>query len=188
MVGSVTFSGTSVDHTDPSDLSIATDPTAELDGDPMVFTPTFHLMDTMTAAPSLADIASIKIAVPRQWQEVPGSTVNGIGSVHEVAGRDAPITIEVEGLFDSGWWTAFEAGTDYTFLGFTSYGTGTGARVVGFYAGKTHLQGTPEVTAMGKLVACKFTLVCETDTTIAGANPALSTAEIRTANLITFLG
>lgn len=185
---SLTFNATAVDHTDPGDLSLSTDPAAELDGDALVWTPTIYLMNTMTAAPSIAEIASIKITVPRAWQVVPGSTINGVGSVHEVAGRDAPITIECEGLFDSAWWDAFEAGTDYTLLAYTTFGSGTSARVVGFYAGTTRLHGTPQVTDLGKLRAAKFTLVAELDTTIAGATPALSTAEIRTANLIAFRG
>jgi hypothetical protein len=186
--GSMTFSGTAVDHTDPGDLSISTDPAAELDGDPLVVTPTFYLMDTMAAAPSVVELSSFKVNLPRTWQSVAGSTINGVGSVHEVAGRDAPITVEVQGLFDSAWWTAFESSTDYTLLFFTSYGSGTAARVAGFYAGVTRLHMTPTVTDLGKLRAASFTLRCELDTTIAGAAPALNTAEIRTANLIGFRG
>ena len=186
--GSITFNGTAVDHTDPGDLSISTDPAAELDGDPLVVTPTFYLMDTMSAAPSVVDLSSFKVNIPRNWQTVPGSVVNGIGSVHEVAGRDAPITIEVQGLFDAAWMTAFESSTDYSLLFFTSYGSGTAARVAGFYAGTVRLHATPTITELGKLRAVSFVLRCETDTTIAGAAPALSTAEIRTANLIGFRG
>lgn len=185
---SVTFNGTALDHTDPGDLSISTDPAAELDGTELVWTPTLYLMDSMSAAPSVADLASLKVNVPRNWQAVPGSALNGFGSVHEVAGRDNPITLEFEGLFDSGWWTAFENGTDYTLLAFTTYGSGSSARVAGFYAGVTRLHGTPQVSDMGKLRAAKFTAVAELDTTITGAAPALSTAEIRTANLIFFRG
>lgn len=185
---SVTLNLTALDHTDPGDLSISTDPVAGLDGDPLVWTPTIYIMDTMSAAPSVAGVASLQVAVPRNWQTVPGSVLNGFGSVHEVAGREAPITLDFEGLFDSAWWTAFEAGTDYTVLAFTSYGSGTSARVAGFYAGVTRLHATPQATDMGKLRASKFQLVAELDTTIAGAAPALSTAEIRTANLIFFRG
>lgn len=185
---SVTFNGTAVDHTDPDDLSISTDPTAELDGTELVWTPTLYLMDSMAAAPSVADLASLKVTVPRNWQTVPGSVINGIGSVHEVAGRDAPITLDFEGLFDRAWWAAFEAGTDYSLLAFTTYGSGANARVAGFYAGVTRLHSTPQVTDMGKLRAAKFTAVAELDTTIAGATPALNTDEIRTANLIFFRG
>lgn len=185
---SFTFNGTAVDHTDPDDLSISTDPAAELDGTELVWTPTIYLMDTMAAAPSVADVANLKVNVPRAWQTVPGSLINGIGSVHEVAGRDAPIPLDFEGLFDRAWWAAFEAGTDYSLLAFTTYGSGTSARVAGFYAGVTRLHSTPQVTDMGKLRAAKFTAVAELDTTIAGATPALNTAEIRTANLIFFRG
>lgn len=187
-VGSIAYSGVSVDHTDPGDLSISTDPIAELDGDPLVVTPTIYIMDTMAAAPDLAAVTGTKVAVPRAWQTVPGTTLNGIGSVHEVAGREQPVSIEFEGLFDAAWWTAFEANTDYSVLAFTTFGSGTSARVSGFFAGKTHLPMTPEGSDIGKLRGNKFTLHAETDTTITGAAPALSTAEIRTANLIFFHG
>lgn len=187
-VASIAYSGTSVNHTDPGDLSVGTNPAAELDGDSLVWTPEYRLADTVSTAPDVAEISSVKINVPRSWQIVPGSVVNGIGSVHEVAGRDAPITIDIEGLFDAAWWTAFEASTGYTFFAHTSYGTGTSARIAGFHAGVTRINGTPMVTALGKLYACKFQLTCEVDTTITGANPVLSTAEIRTANLIFYNG
>lgn len=184
--GSIVFSGTSVDHTDPGDLSISTNPANELDGSVLVWTPKLYLADTLSAAPNVSGLTSVKIRVPRSWQTVPGSTINGIGSVHEVAGRDAPVAIECEGLFNSDWWTGFESGTDYSFIGFTTYGSGTSARVAGFWAGVTHLAATPQVAALGKLRSSKFTLTCETDTTITGANPALNVAGIRTANLIAF--
>lgn len=188
-VGAIKFTGSSVSHTDPDDLSLSTDPTADDMGGEFTWVPTIYWMTSLAAAPSaVAEITSLKISVPRKWQVVPGATINGKGSVHEVAGRGEPITIEFAGLVEKDWWTAFEAGTKGTLVAYTSDGSDTSARVAGFWVGTAYVSETPEVEFLDRLVSFKATLTAQTDVSITGADPALSVAGIRTANLVSFLG
>lgn len=185
----LSFKGECLDWTGPDDLSISDDPVADDMGDPLVWSPTFYLGMTSGAAPTVAaDVASIKVSVPRKWQKVPGSVVNGVGSVHEVAGRGEPIEVSVESLYDNAWWSRFASDTALNLLAYTAVGTGSSARVFGFYFPNIRVVETPADEVKEALAFATAKLRAYQATDISGATPALSTAQIRTTNCIVFLG
>lgn len=183
------FKGTCVDWQGPADLSISDDPVADDMAAPMVWSPTFWLASSFSGAPSVAeDVATLKLSVPRKWQNVPGGVINGIGSVHEVAGRDEPITLEIESLFDAAWWTRFANDSRETLVAYTCVGTGADARVFGIWVPRAGVVEAPTSPTKDALLYAMAKLVAFQDTTIAGATPALSVAGVRTANVLVFLG
>lgn len=184
----VSFDGTSISHTTPGDLSISDDPVADDMGDPLVWQPVVWWASSLSAAPTVADISTMSLSVARKWQSVPGAVLEGVGSVHEVAGRGEPLSIDCEGLFDSDAWDDFVAKTEKTFVAYTVVGTGSSARVVGFWCPRTEVIESPTIGAMDALLSRKFKLRPLMATDIAGATPALSTAEIRTSNIVWFMG
>lgn len=185
----LSFKGQALDVTGPSDLSISDDPVADDMGDPLVWSPTTWLLSSLSSAPSVTShVASTKVSIPRKWQRVGGSVVNGVGSVHEVAGRGEPIDIEVDGLFDSDWHTWFTNDTALTLVTWTQVGTGSSARIFGIWAGTTKVVESPGRSAKEALLFSQAKLRAFQDTTVSGAAPALSVAGIRTANCIVFLG
>ena len=185
----LSFKGECLDWQGPDDLSISDDPVADDMGDPLVWSPTFYLGMTSGAAPSVAaDVASIKVSVPRKWQKVHGSVVNGVGSVHEVAGRGEPIEISVESLYDNAWWTRFGSDTDLNLLAYTCVGTGSSARVFGFYFPLVRAVETPADEVKEALAFAMVKLRAFQAEDISGATPALSVAQIRTTNCIAFVG
>lgn len=188
-VAQMAFAGQCLDWQGPDDLSISTDPVADDMGAPLVWTPRMFLGDSWASAPSVAgEVATVKVTIPRKWQTVPGSVINGIGSVHEVAGRDEPITVEVEGLFDDGWWSRFTSDTRETLIAYTVVGTGSSARVFGCWMGRVGVVESPTSQTKDALIYTQAKLQAFLDTTITGSDPAMSVAQIRTANCIFFMG
>lgn len=185
----LSFKGQALDVSGPADLSISDDPVADDMGDPLVWSPTTWLLSSLSAAPSVSDlVASTKVSVPRKWQRVGGSVINGVGAVHEVAGRGEPIDVEVEGLFDDQWHTYFSAGTELTLVTFTQVGTGASSRYFGLWCPTTKVVESPTRGAKEALLFSQAKLRAFQATDISGATPALSVAGIRTANCIAFLG
>jgi hypothetical protein len=184
----VSFDGMSISHTTPGDLSLSTDPVADDMGEPLVWQPVVWWATSLAAAPTVADISMMTLGVARKWQSVPGAVLEGVGSVHEVAGRGEPLSIDCEGLFDSDAWDDFAAMTERAFVAYTVVGVGSAARVVGFWCPRCEVIESPTVGAMDALMSRKFKLRPLLATDIAGATPALSTAQIRTSNIVWFMG
>lgn len=183
------LSGACLDWTGPSDLSIGDAPAADDMGSPLAWNPTFWLESSFATLPSAADeVGTVKIGLPRKWQMVQGSTINGVGSVHEVAGRGEPIDIDVEGLYDPDWWTRRAASTNLSFVGYTSDGTGSSSRYFGFWCPTVKVIEQPTRGAIDALLSSKAKLRAMQATDIDAETAALSTAGIRTANIIFFLG
>lgn len=183
------LSGACLDWTGPGDLSIGDAPAADDMGAPLAWNPTFWLEDSFATLPSPADeVGTVKIGLPRKWQMVQGSVVNGVGSVHEVAGRGEPIDIDVEGLYDPDWWTRRAASTNLGFVGYTSDGTGSSSRYFGFWCPTVKVIEQPTRGALDALLSSKAKLRAMQATDIDAETAALSTAGIRTANIIFFLG
>lgn len=182
----VSFDGTSVSHTTPDDLSISDDPVADDMGDPLVWQPVVW-WSSLSTAPDVAEISTMALNVARKWQSVPGAVLEGVGSVHEVAGRGEPLSIDCEGLFSKDAWDAFVAKTERPFVAYTVVGTGSSARVVGFWCPRTQVIESPTIGAMDALMSRKFKLRPLMATDISGATPALSTPEIRTSNVVWFM-
>ena len=175
--------------TGPGDLSIGDAPAADDMGSPLAWNPTIWLESSFATLPSASDEAgSIKVMVPRKWQMVAGSVINGVGSVHEVAGRGEPVEIEVSGLYDPDWYTRFDAGTSLTMVAYTSDGTGSSSRVFGLWFPTVKVIETPKRGAMDALLSTTAKLRAFQATDIDAETAALSTAGIRTANAILFLG
>lgn len=183
------LSGACLDWTGPGDLSIGDTPTADDMGAPIAWNPTFWLESSFATLPTPADeVGTVKIGLPRKWQMVQGSVVNGVGSVHEVAGRGEPIDIDVEGLYDPDWWTRRAASTNLSFVGYTSDGTGSSSRYFGFWCPTTKVIEQPTRGALDALLSAKAKIRAMQATDIDAETAALSTAGIRTANIIFFLG
>jgi hypothetical protein len=185
--GEISFKGMGLDWSGPDDLSISDDPVADDMGAPMLWQPTLY-WEAFSGAPTVAELSSVKLSVPRKWQKVPGAVIQGVGSVHEVAAREDPITLEIEGLMSTTAWTDFAAGNAKSFAAYTEDGSGSALRTSGFWVPRAKVIETPQVTFMDQLVAFKAKLRADMAQDIAGATPALSTAEIRTTNLIWFNG
>ena len=183
----VTFDGMSCSHTTPDDLSISDDPVADDMGLPMVWQPViWHA--SLATAPAVADISTMTFNLARKWQKVPGAVLEGVGSVHEIAGRGEPLEIDCEGLFSNEEWADFVAQTEKAFVAYTVVGVGADARVCGFWCPRAIVIESPTIGAMDALMSRKFKLRPLMATDIAGATPALSVAEIRTSNLVFFAG
>jgi hypothetical protein len=181
--------GACLDWTGPGDLSIGDAPAADDMGSPLAWNPTFWLESSFATLPSPADeVGSVKLAIPRKWQMVQGSTINGVGSVHEVAGRGEPIDMDVEGLYDPDWWTRRAASTNLSFVGFTSDGTGSSSRYFGFWCPTVKVIEQPTRGALDALLSSKAKLRAMQATDIVAETAALSTAQIQTANIVFFLG
>ena len=187
-VGQVEFSGESVSHTTPGDLSLSTNPVADDMGSPLVWQPVLWWTAFGAAAPSVADLSKVAFTVPRKWQKVPGAVLEGVGAVHEVAGRGEPIELECEGLFDDEAWSEFANGTERALVAYTVVGSGSDARIAGFWCPRVQVVESPKITYMDALVSASFKVRALMATDISGATPSLSTAEIRTANIIWFVG
>jgi hypothetical protein len=185
----VKLGGACLDWSGPGDLSIGDTPTADDMGSPLAWNPTFWLESSFATLPSPADeVGTVKVNIPRKWQMVQGSVVNGVGSVHEVAGRGEPIDIDVEGLYDPDWWTRRAASTNLSFVGYTSDGTGSSSRYFGFWCPTTKVIEQPTRGALDALLSAKAKIRAMQATDIDAETAALSTAGIRTANVIFFLG
>ena len=130
----------------------------------------------------------MKVNIPRKWQMVAGSVVNGVGSVHDVSGRGEPIDIDCEGLFDADWESRFVAGTALSYITFTTVGTGADARYFGLWFPTTRVIESPKRKTNEALLYSNAKLRAFMATDIGGATPALSTAQIVTSNVVAFLG
>lgn len=186
-VAEYAFDGQSVSHTAPGDLSVSLDPVADDMGDPMVWQPTLWWGDLATAPSSVAELSVATLGVPRKWQMVPGAVLEGVGSVHEVAGRGDPIGVDCEGLFDSDAWADFASNAEKAFVAYTVIGVGSAARVVGFWCPRVIVQASPTMGAMESLLSRKFRLKALQAQDVAGATPALTTPGIQTANVVWFV-
>lgn len=185
----LSLKGACLDWSGPGDLSIGDAPAADDMGAPLAWNPTYWLESSFATLPSPADeVGTVGIALPRKWQMVAGSVVNGVGSVHEVAARGEPIDIDVEGLYDPDWWTRRSAGTALSFVGYTSTGSGSSSRYFGFWCPTVKVIEQPTRGAMEELLSSKAKLRAMQATDIDAETAALSTAGIRTANIIFFLG
>lgn len=183
------LSGACLDWSGPGDLSIGDAPAADDMGAPFAWNPTYWLESSFATLPSPADeVGNVKVSLPRKWQMVPGSTINGVGAVYEVAGRGEPIEVEVEGLYDPDWWSRRSAGTALSFVGYTSDGSGSSSRYFGFWMPTVKVIEQPTRGALDALLSSKAKLRAMQATDIDAETAALSTAGIRTANCIFFLG
>lgn len=183
------LAGACLDWQGPGDLSIGDAPAADDMGAPIAWNPTIWLESSFATLPSSADeVGKIKVAIPRKWQMVDGSVVNGVGSVHEVAGRGEPVTIEASGLYDPDWWTRFDAATALKFVAYTSTGTGSSSRYFGVWAPTVKVHDAPQRGAEGELLSASAVLKAHQATDIVAETAALSTAEIQTSNVVVFLG
>jgi hypothetical protein len=183
------LAGQCLEWTGPGDLSIGDAPAADDMGSPLAWNPTFWLESSFATLPSAADeVGTVKVGLQRTWQMVQGSVVNGVGSVHEVAGRGQPIDVDVEGLYDPDWWTRRAASTSLSFVGFTSDGTGSSSRYFGFWCPTVKVIDQPARGALGALLSSKAKLRAMQATDIVAETAALSTAQIQTANIVFFLG
>lgn len=181
--------GACLEWTGPGDLSIGDAPAADDMGSPLAWNPTFWLESSFATMPSPADeVGSVKLSIPRKWQMVQGSVINGVGSVHEVAGRGEPIDIDVEGLYDPDWWTRRAASTNLSFVGYTSDGSGSSIRYLGFWCPTVKVIEQPTRGALDALLSAKAKLRAMQATDIVAETAALSTAQIQTANIVFFLG
>lgn len=173
----------------PGDLSIGDAPAADDMGETCAWNPTVWLATSLATLPSASDeIATAAVSLPRKWQEVPGSVVNGIGSVHDVSGRGEPIDIDVEGLFDADWETRFTAGTVLSMVMFTTVGTGSAARYFGLWFPTVRVVESPKRKTNDALIYSTAKLRAFMAVDIAGATPALNTPQIQTSNVVAFLG
>ena len=173
----------------PGDLSIGDGPVADDMGDTLAWNPTIWLATSLATMPSVSDeIATASVTLPRKWQEVPGSVVNGVGSVHDVSGRGEPIDIDVEGLFDADWESRFTGGTELSFVMYTTVGTGGAARYFGLWFPTVRVVESPRRKTNDALLysTCKLRAFMAKD--IGGATPSLSTAQIVTSNVVAFMG
>ena len=173
----------------PGDLSIGDGPVADDMGSTLAWNPTFWCVTSLATLPSSSDeIATASVSIPRKWQEVAGSVVNGIGSVHDVSGRGEPIDIDVEGLFDADWQSRFTAGTTLSLVMFTTVGTGSSARYFGLWFPTVKVVESPKRKTNEALLYSTAKLRAFMATDIGGATPALSTAQIVTSNVVAFMG
>lgn len=185
----VELSLTAANWQGPGDLSIGDAPAADDMGDVLAWNPTIWLASSLATLPSASDeVATASVSLPRKWQEVPGSVVNGIGSVHDVSGRGEPIDIDVEGLFDADWESRFTGGTELSLVMYTTVGSGSSARYFGLWFPTTRVVESPKRKTNDALLysTCKLRAFMAKD--IGGATPALSTAQIVTSNVVAFLG
>jgi len=173
----------------PDDLSIGDAPAADDMGTPIAWNPTIWLESSFATLPTpAAEVGTIKFTVPRKWQLVPGSVVNGIGAVYEVAGRGEPVTIEASGLYDPDWWSRFEAATALKLAAFTSDGTGSSARYFGVWCGTVKVDEAPTRGNLEELLSATAVLKAHQATDIVAETAALDTPGIQTSNLVIFLG
>jgi hypothetical protein len=173
----------------PGDLSIGDAPSADDMGATLAWNPTVWLASSLATLPSASDeVATAAVTLPRKWQEVAGSTVNGVGSVHDVSGRAEPIDIDVEGLFDADWETRFTAGTTLSLVMFTTVGSGADARYAGLWFPTVRVVESPKRKTNEALLYSTAKLRAFMAVDIGGATPALSTAAIVTSNVVGFMG
>ena len=173
----------------PGDLSIGDAPAADDMGDVLAWNPTIWLASSLATLPSASDeVATASVSLPRKWQEVPGSVVNGIGSVHDVSGRGEPIDIDVEGLFDADWQSRFTAQTALSLVMFTTVGSGSSARYFGLWFPTVKVVESPKRKTNEALLYSTAKLRAFMATDIAGATPSLSTSQIQTSNVVAFMG
>lgn len=173
----------------PGDLSIGDAPAADDMGDTLAWNPTIWLATSLATLPSASDeVATANVTLPRKWQEVQGSVVNGIGSVHDVSGRGEPIDIDIEGLFDEDWESRFAAGTTLSMVMFTTVGSGSSAGHFGFWFPTVKVVESPKRKTNDALLYSTAKLRAFMATDIAGATPALNTPQIQTSNVVAFMG
>lgn len=181
---------TAADWQGPGDLSVGDAPAADDMAETLAWNPTVWLAAAAFATlPSSSDeIATAAATLPRKWQEVAGSVVNGVGSVHDVAGRGEPIDIDVEGLFDADWETRFTGATTLSLIMFTTVGSGADARYFGLWFPTVRVVEGPKRKTNEALLYSTVKLRAYQAVDIDGATAALSVAAIRTSNVIAFLG
>lgn len=180
---------TALDWQGPGDLSIGDAPVADDMGATLAWNPTNWLAASLATLPSPSDeIATATVTLPRKWQEVAGSVVNGVGSVHDVSGRGEPLDIDVEGLFDADWESRFVAGTTLSLVMFTTVGSGADARYSGLWFPTVRVVESPKRKTNDALLYSTAKLRAFMATDIGGATPALSTAAIVTSNVVAFMG
>jgi len=134
-LGKVTFNGTAASTDGPGDLSISVTEVSDDMGASIRWDGVADMfVSGTTSAPTHACIRSIKPAVPNKWATVMcGSAENTVNSAVATGGREDPITVELELRFDAAMYTGFEAGTKYTLFAYTTQGSGSSQRTVGWY-------------------------------------------------------
>mgnify|MGYP000924591042 CR=1 FL=1 len=194
----VAFSGTSVDHDDPTDLSgsgLTMASVADDMGAPLVWQPTLHLHLTTTGtAPGHAQIETLKVTIPRTWQALRGSGgAQGVAGLVETAGRAAPIMIEVSGWTNAlgataSAWASLTNGDLAHLIAYTSDGATTAQRFLGLCAPQLRLVEEPVKEVTGALLFVRMKFQVEMDTSITALPTPGSTGEPSIAGLVVFLG
>lgn len=193
-VPTVKLAGKSATHTAPGDLSLTVDEAADDVGAPIVWEPCGALFTSLATAPSAIRVHEASYDLQRSWQDVPGCGVEGLLYRVETAGRDKRPTITLKGTTqdaagDPGSpWTLFSGGSALSLLLFTKVGSGTDARVKGFWFPRLVLESEPVYGELGELVTWEATFTAHLARDAVAYPPASTDTALALAPAIMFWG
>ena len=119
------------------------------------------LASSLSSTPSASLITSVKLTIPRQWQDIPGAGgVSSLAARKEVASPQQQIQVEIELRGGTAEVTAFANMSSRHLVLFGLSGTGTSGRAFLVHVPNAVPAVPPTVQINGELAFCRATLTC----------------------------
>lgn len=177
-LGTIAFDGMASSLDPVGDLSVPTTEAADDMGAPIRWDGVVYLFPAATTtAPAHVCVTATKIVVPNKWERIRcGAAENTVAAVVATGGREDPPTVEMTLRVDPDFFAGFEANTDYRAIVYTSQGTGTARRLVGWHFPKLRMANRPKHSGSNGLVYMTLSFVALRSGITSGTDLARSPA------------
>jgi hypothetical protein len=182
----LTLTGTSADHDGFGDLSLSESPVSDDMAAPFALDVStgnggLWLASSLSSLPSASLITSLRLTVPRQWQDIPGAGgVSSLAARKEVAGPQQPIQVELTLRGGAAEVQAFASMTSRHLVLFGFSGTGTSGRAFLVHIPNAVPATPPTVQVDGELAFCRMVLTAQRNT--------LGTTDLAASNVVVAWG
>jgi hypothetical protein len=163
----LSLSGTSADHDGFGDLSLSETAVSDDMAAPFALDVSsgnggLWLASSLSSLPSASLITSLRLTVPRQWQDIPGAGgVSSLAARKEVAGPQQPIQVELTLRGGTAEVTAFANMSSRHLVLFGLSGTGTSGRAFLVHIPNAVPATPPTVQVDGELAFCRMVLTAQ---------------------------
>ena len=182
----LSLNGTSADHDGPGDLSLSETAVSDDMAAPFALDVSsgnggLWLASSLSSTPSASLIVSLRITIPRQWQDIPGAGgVSSLAARKEVAGPQQQIQVEIELRGGTAEVTAFANMSSRHLVLFGLSGTGTSGRAFLVHVPNAVPAVPPTVQINGELAFCRAVLTAQRNT--------LGTTDLAASNVVVAWG
>ena len=180
------LNGTSADHDGFGDLSLSETAVSDDMAAPFALDVSsgnggLWLASSLSSTPSASLITSVRLTVPRQWQDIPGAGgVSSLAARKEVASPQQQIQVELTLRGGTAEVTAFANMSSRHLVLFGFSGTGTSGRAFLVHVPNAVPAAPPTVQVDGELAFCRAVLTAQRN--------ALGTTDLAASNVVVAWG